>query len=131
MFFLRFLPTFEDIKLIQLYCFCIFRENMEQYVKVEKPKVETPIDENEIRITSQGRMRNYISYAMTLLQVYIFSGTLCAQGYPFVYSVCILHFSTFVKKKMVSNWMGRRNILFIKLVCDIILNLFIKCFFFI
>ncbi|XP_057516094.1 glycine-rich cell wall structural protein 2-like [Amaranthus tricolor] len=41
---------------------------MEQYVKVEKPKVETPIDENEIRITSQGRMRNYISYAMTLLQ---------------------------------------------------------------
>ena len=72
---------------------------MEQYVKVEKPKVETPIDENEIRITSQGRMRNYISYAMTLLQVYIFSGTLCAQGYPFVYSVCILHFATFVKKK--------------------------------
>lgn len=42
---------------------------MEQYVKVEKPKVETPIDENEIRITSQGRMRNYITYAMTLLQV--------------------------------------------------------------
>ncbi|XP_074263757.1 uncharacterized protein LOC141586442 isoform X2 [Silene latifolia] len=41
---------------------------MEQYVKVEKPKVETPIDENEIRITSQGRMRSYITYAMTLLQ---------------------------------------------------------------
>ncbi|KAK9740056.1 hypothetical protein RND81_03G007900 [Saponaria officinalis] len=41
---------------------------MEQYVKVEKPKVDTPIDENEIRITSQGRMRSYITYAMTLLQ---------------------------------------------------------------
>ncbi|KAJ8562331.1 hypothetical protein K7X08_011622 [Anisodus acutangulus] len=41
---------------------------MDRYQKVEKPRVETPIDENEIRITSQGRMRNYITYAMTLLQ---------------------------------------------------------------
>ncbi|KAL0366004.1 UNVERIFIED_CONTAM: hypothetical protein Sradi_3490500 [Sesamum radiatum] len=41
---------------------------MDRYQKVEKPKVETPIDENEIRITSQGRMRSYITYAMTLLQ---------------------------------------------------------------
>lgn len=30
--------------------------------------METPIDENEIRITSQGRMRSYITYAMSLLQ---------------------------------------------------------------
>ncbi|KAL0323222.1 UNVERIFIED_CONTAM: hypothetical protein Sangu_1941500 [Sesamum angustifolium] len=35
---------------------------------MDQPKVETPIDENEIRITSQGRMRSYITYAMTLLQ---------------------------------------------------------------
>ncbi|KAI3460430.1 hypothetical protein Pfo_017093 [Paulownia fortunei] len=41
---------------------------MDRYQKVERPKVETPIDENEIRITSQGRMRSYITYAMTLLQ---------------------------------------------------------------
>ncbi|KAL8172113.1 hypothetical protein V2J09_023917 [Rumex salicifolius] len=41
---------------------------MDRYHRVEKPKAETPIDENEIRITSQGRMRSYISYAMTLLQ---------------------------------------------------------------
>ncbi|GAA0161686.1 endoribonuclease [Lithospermum erythrorhizon] len=41
---------------------------MDRYQRVEKPKVETPIDENEIRITSQGRMRSYISYALTLLQ---------------------------------------------------------------
>ncbi|TQE07552.1 hypothetical protein C1H46_006872 [Malus baccata] len=41
---------------------------MDRYQRVEKPRVETPIDENEIRITSQGRMRNYITYAMTLLQ---------------------------------------------------------------
>ncbi|XP_022762913.1 ribonuclease P protein subunit p25-like protein isoform X1 [Durio zibethinus] len=41
---------------------------MDRYQKVEKPKAETPINENELRITAQGRMRNYISYAMTLLQ---------------------------------------------------------------
>ncbi|CAA0831072.1 Alba DNA/RNA-binding protein [Striga hermonthica] len=41
---------------------------MDRYQKVEKPKAETPIDENEIRITSQGRMRSYITYALTLLQ---------------------------------------------------------------
>ncbi|KAJ8762300.1 hypothetical protein K2173_007457 [Erythroxylum novogranatense] len=41
---------------------------MDRYQRVEKPKAETPIDENEIRITSQGRMRSYISYAMSLLQ---------------------------------------------------------------
>ncbi|XP_051149916.1 uncharacterized protein LOC127264426 isoform X2 [Andrographis paniculata] len=42
--------------------------SMDRYQKVEKPKEESQIDENEIRITSQGRMRNYIAYAMTLLQ---------------------------------------------------------------
>ncbi|KAL7244773.1 hypothetical protein ACSBR2_000184 [Camellia fascicularis] len=41
---------------------------MDRYQRVEKPRGETPIDENEIRITSQGRMRSYISYAMSLLQ---------------------------------------------------------------
>ncbi|XP_075485596.1 uncharacterized protein LOC142525250 [Primulina tabacum] len=41
---------------------------MDRYHKVEKPKMETPIDENEIRITSLGRMRSYITYAMSLLQ---------------------------------------------------------------
>ncbi|KAL6317671.1 hypothetical protein AAG906_030424 [Vitis piasezkii] len=41
---------------------------MDRYQRVEKPREETPIDENEIRITSQGRMRSYITYAMSLLQ---------------------------------------------------------------
>uniref|UniRef100_A0A1J3EVW7 Ribonuclease P protein subunit p25-like protein n=1 Tax=Noccaea caerulescens TaxID=107243 RepID=A0A1J3EVW7_NOCCA len=41
---------------------------MEMYNRVEKPKDETPIAENEIRITSMGRARNYITYAMTLFQ---------------------------------------------------------------
>ncbi|TYI41875.1 hypothetical protein ES332_A01G056900v1 [Gossypium tomentosum] len=41
---------------------------MDRYQRVEKPKAETPIDEKEIRISNQGSMRNYISYALTLLQ---------------------------------------------------------------
>ncbi|CAA3023821.1 ribonuclease P subunit p25 [Olea europaea subsp. europaea] len=41
---------------------------MDRYQKVEKPKPESPINENEIRITSQGLVRNYISYATALLQ---------------------------------------------------------------
>ncbi|XP_051124368.1 uncharacterized protein LOC127246824 [Andrographis paniculata] len=41
---------------------------MDRYQKVERPRDETRIDENEIRITSQGRMRSYITYAMGLLQ---------------------------------------------------------------
>uniref|UniRef100_A0A7N0R9N4 DNA/RNA-binding protein Alba-like domain-containing protein n=2 Tax=Kalanchoe fedtschenkoi TaxID=63787 RepID=A0A7N0R9N4_KALFE len=41
---------------------------MDRYQRVEKPRPDSPIDANEIRITSQGRMRSYITYAMTLLQ---------------------------------------------------------------
>ncbi|MBA0559733.1 hypothetical protein Golob_016682, partial [Gossypium lobatum] len=40
---------------------------MDRYQRVEKPKAEIPIIENEIRITTQGRIRNYITYAATLL----------------------------------------------------------------
>jgi hypothetical protein len=42
---------------------------MDRYQRVEKPKADGPINENEIRITTQGRMRNYITYATTLFQV--------------------------------------------------------------
>ncbi|KAF9622200.1 hypothetical protein IFM89_030058 [Coptis chinensis] len=41
---------------------------MDRYQRVEKPRAKTPINENEIRITIQGRMRNYITYASILLQ---------------------------------------------------------------
>ncbi|KAJ9176049.1 hypothetical protein P3X46_011399 [Hevea brasiliensis] len=41
---------------------------MDRYTRVEKPKPESPINENEIRITSGGPVRNYISYATSLLQ---------------------------------------------------------------
>lgn len=40
---------------------------MDKYRKVEKPRPEIPINENGIRITTQGIPRNYISYATTLL----------------------------------------------------------------
>ncbi|KAF7119596.1 hypothetical protein RHSIM_Rhsim13G0044100 [Rhododendron simsii] len=41
---------------------------MDRYQKVERPRPEEPIHENEIRITSQGLVRNYLSYATGLLQ---------------------------------------------------------------
>ncbi|XWS47102.1 hypothetical protein CRYUN_Cryun14cG0124600 [Craigia yunnanensis] len=41
---------------------------MDRYQKVEKQKPESPINENEIRITFQGAIRNYINYAIALLQ---------------------------------------------------------------
>ncbi|CAH8355177.1 unnamed protein product [Eruca vesicaria subsp. sativa] len=41
---------------------------MERYNRVEKPRLATAINENEIRITSVGLIKNYISYATTLLQ---------------------------------------------------------------
>nr|KAJ0192983.1 hypothetical protein LSAT_V11C800424740 [Lactuca sativa] len=41
---------------------------MDRYTKVEQKKPDIPINENEIRITSQGLVRNYVSYATTLLQ---------------------------------------------------------------
>lgn len=44
---------------------------MDRYQKVEKPRPESVIKENEIRITSQGVVRNYVSYATSLLQVWI------------------------------------------------------------
>lgn len=59
--------------------------DMDRYKKVEKPRAETPIDENEIRITSLGRMRSYITYAMSLLQVRITLSLL-------LYSISLLEF---------------------------------------
>ncbi|XP_019708582.1 uncharacterized protein [Elaeis guineensis] len=41
---------------------------MDRYQRVEKPRPETAINENEIRITTQGLIRNYVSYASSLLQ---------------------------------------------------------------
>ncbi|XP_020582008.1 uncharacterized protein LOC110025722 [Phalaenopsis equestris] len=41
---------------------------MDRYQRIDKPREETPINKNEIRITTQGRMRSYITYASSLLQ---------------------------------------------------------------
>jgi hypothetical protein len=42
---------------------------MDRYQRVERPRNESTIEENEIRITAQGLIRNYVSYATSLLQV--------------------------------------------------------------
>ena len=41
---------------------------MDKYVRVDRPRVETPILPNEVRITSSGKMRHYISYATSLFE---------------------------------------------------------------
>jgi len=41
---------------------------MDKYRQVEKKKPDNEIKENEIRITTQGKMRNFISYATTLFK---------------------------------------------------------------
>ncbi|KAK8946575.1 hypothetical protein KSP39_PZI007072 [Platanthera zijinensis] len=41
---------------------------MDRYQRVKKPREETPINENEIHITTQGRMCSYITYATSLIQ---------------------------------------------------------------
>ncbi|KAJ0097170.1 hypothetical protein Patl1_27668 [Pistacia atlantica] len=57
------------LRFLKWVCVCFWVGiDMDRYQRVEKPKTETPINENEIRITTQGRMRNYITYATTLLQ---------------------------------------------------------------
>jgi len=40
---------------------------MDKYVRVEKPKRDDPIQPNEIRVTSQGKTKSYVSYALSLL----------------------------------------------------------------
>lgn len=71
---------------------------MDRYTRVEKPKAETPINENEIRITTQGRMRNYITYATTLLQVSAFSlsSLLCSRHFVSSFiAICASVYSKF------------------------------------
>ncbi|KAK6940554.1 DNA/RNA-binding protein Alba-like, partial [Dillenia turbinata] len=46
----------------------ISRLTMDRYTRVEKPRPESSINENEIRITTQGLIKNYIIYATSLLQ---------------------------------------------------------------
>jgi hypothetical protein len=72
---------------------------MDRYLRVERPRPESAIEENEIRITAQGLIRNYVSYATSLLQVRAFSPRpplppLCRLGLwmPFGDSIRVLCF---------------------------------------
>lgn len=42
---------------------------LDAYVRAERKKEETAIDENEVRVMAAHNMRNYISYTLNLLQV--------------------------------------------------------------
>jgi DNA-binding protein Alba len=60
---------------------------MDKYRRVEKPKSDlSDIRENEVRITTQGKMRNYISYATNLLSEQVslplLSTVLCGHIHP-------------------------------------------------
>ena len=65
---------------------------MDRYQRAEKPKANTPIDENEIQITSQGRMRNYITYDMSLLHVFL---SLSLSFYFLFFCMVVLIFVSF------------------------------------
>ena len=39
---------------------------MEHYKKIDKPKEKT--EENEIRVTSKGQIKNYLGYAFRVLE---------------------------------------------------------------
>lgn len=83
-----------------MYCWRGFQ--MDRYQRVEKPRAETPINENEIRITAQGRMRNYITYATTLLQVSS-CRPLCFFNFFFFCPVVLFLWSAFMCC-VVFNW---------------------------
>lgn len=50
-------------------CRLYFDKAMDQYRRVNVPKVSDTIEENEIRITQAGKIRKYISYATSLFNV--------------------------------------------------------------
>ncbi|KAG6505370.1 hypothetical protein ZIOFF_037726 [Zingiber officinale] len=71
---------------------------MDRYQKVEKPRPESTINENEIRITGQGVIRNYVSYATSLLQEkHIREIVLKAMGQAISKAVAI---AEIIKKRM-------------------------------
>jgi hypothetical protein len=74
---------------------------MDRYQRVEKPREEAAIGANEIRITAQGRTRNYITYALALLQVNAPTPPrfrlLSAKGTKsilFLFCLCVLYMAT-------------------------------------
>lgn len=58
---------------------------MDQYRRIETPKEQEPIDDHEIRVMHQGKVRRYISYATNILtvrgptarRIRIFAGARC------------------------------------------------------
>ena len=75
-----------------IYSVCIV-SSLGGYQKIEMPRPKSPINKNEIRITTQRMIRSYITLATSLLQVptsqkFVFSSICCM----FSCSLCfVLH----------------------------------------
>lgn len=42
---------------------------MDRYVRVEQPREQPSIEDNEIRVMSSGKLHSYVAYATTLMTV--------------------------------------------------------------
>ncbi|KAG6395384.1 hypothetical protein SASPL_146027 [Salvia splendens] len=62
---------------------------MERYQRVVKPKPEQPVNENEIRVTAQGLIRNYVTYATSLFQVLKVESCRVSEGFGIWSFVCV------------------------------------------
>ena len=58
-----------DMDVVSSAVVALFLHQIHGYQKFEKPKPKSPINKNEIRITTQRMIWNYITLATSLLQV--------------------------------------------------------------
>jgi DNA-binding protein Alba len=65
-----YILALEFIEVAEIGLGSIFRcfDVMDKYRRVEKSRPAVPIGENEVRITAKGMPRNYVAYAITLVE---------------------------------------------------------------
>ena len=65
-----YILALEFIEVAEIGLGSIFRrfDVMDKYRRVEKSRPAVPIGENEVRITAKGMPRNYVTYAITLVE---------------------------------------------------------------
>ncbi|KAG1334110.1 hypothetical protein COCNU_03G002290 [Cocos nucifera] len=110
---------------------------MDRYQRVEKPRPESAINENEIRITTQGLIRNYVSYASSLLQSGPESALNCtklsgiAQGYLGYPKKCINYYNDLMPisicTQMLNSSQGAENDLLNLDILTEIMNNIVQC----
>ena len=72
----------QDMGVVSSAMVVLFLHQIRGYQKIEKPKPKSPINENEIQITTQCMIRNYITLATSLLQAptsqkFVYSSICC------------------------------------------------------